>query len=541
MAGQKWSAGMAVGGAIAGGDKIAGLAVGNVDTLWTFTQAATFIAGALTTTGTGSTFVLQTSPTLITPVLGVATGTSLAITNQIWSGSVSTALTTLTGAIDGFRASAANASQLAAENTTNSGATAGGLVGMYSNDGAAMASGDRLGGLRMGGSSSASALRNSAGVFAFADQAWVDASAYGSRLEFQTTTNTTTALSTKAILSNAGLFALGATLANTAPGIKPSSTTLAVRLGDDSADAPLSAAAGTFSGTVSVINSTAPQRINIYEDAESSNTIYSRAFIDAGAASAGVLIIGSEHAGSTTSGTNLTKMQFNIDGVNKLDFAVTTAAVWTSSVALQAATFGAGGSTLATGAMAVNTSHCSLWNGGNYQWSNDTTPNGSADLILRRAAAATLQFGAADVNGSAVAQTLRAQSAVTGTDQNAANFTIQGSRQTGAGSTGQLIFQTSPKLASGATQGSYVTALTFTAPAVNMQPSTVLGNQALATTATDGFLYICTGAGAPSGVPTAFTGRVALYYDTTGHQLYIYDGAWLQPKTPAAAATVTWQ
>ncbi len=69
----------------------------------------------------------------------------------------------------------------------------------------------------------------------------------------------------------------------------------------------------------------------------------------------------------------------------------------------------------------------------------------------------------------------------------------------------------------------------------------VLNSAAIATNATDGFLYIATCAGTPTGVPTAFTGRVALVYDTTNHQFWIYDGAWLQPKTPAAAALVTWQ
>ena len=71
--------------------------------------------------------------------------------------------------------------------------------------------------------------------------------------------------------------------------------------------------------------------------------------------------------------------------------------------------------------------------------------------------------------------------------------------------------------------------------------SVVLGSAAVATSATDGFLYIPTSAGAPSGVPTAYTGRIALDYDTTNHQFWIYDGGWKQPKTPAGAATVTWQ
>lgn len=53
------------------------------------------------------------------------------------------------------------------------------------------------------------------------------------------------------------------------------------------------------------------------------------------------------------------------------------------------------------------------------------------------------------------------------------------------------------------------------------------GTAALATTATDGFLYIPGGAGAPTGVPTAYTGRVPLYVDTTNHKLHFYSGgAW---------------
>lgn len=57
--------------------------------------------------------------------------------------------------------------------------------------------------------------------------------------------------------------------------------------------------------------------------------------------------------------------------------------------------------------------------------------------------------------------------------------------------------------------------------------STVIGsNSALATNATDGFLYIPTSAGAPTGTPTAKTGKVAMEYDTSNNFLYVYNGAW---------------
>lgn len=61
---------------------------------------------------------------------------------------------------------------------------------------------------------------------------------------------------------------------------------------------------------------------------------------------------------------------------------------------------------------------------------------------------------------------------------------------------------------------------------VNGTVSTVLANAALATSATDGFIYIPTCAGAPTGVPTTRTGTVAMIYDTTNNNFYIYNGAW---------------
>lgn len=69
----------------------------------------------------------------------------------------------------------------------------------------------------------------------------------------------------------------------------------------------------------------------------------------------------------------------------------------------------------------------------------------------------------------------------------------------------------------------------------------VLGAAAVATNVNDGFVYIPTTAGQPTGTPTSYTGRVAIQYDTTNHQFWIYDSGWKQPKTPAAAAIITWQ
>lgn len=54
----------------------------------------------------------------------------------------------------------------------------------------------------------------------------------------------------------------------------------------------------------------------------------------------------------------------------------------------------------------------------------------------------------------------------------------------------------------------------------------VMGTGALGTTATNGFFYVDTCAGVPTGVPTAYTGRCPMVYDTTDNKLYVYNGAW---------------
>lgn len=55
----------------------------------------------------------------------------------------------------------------------------------------------------------------------------------------------------------------------------------------------------------------------------------------------------------------------------------------------------------------------------------------------------------------------------------------------------------------------------------------IVGTAALTTTATDGRLYIPTSAGAPTGIPSAYSGRVPLHFDTTNNKLWVYDGGWI--------------
>lgn len=53
-----------------------------------------------------------------------------------------------------------------------------------------------------------------------------------------------------------------------------------------------------------------------------------------------------------------------------------------------------------------------------------------------------------------------------------------------------------------------------------------VGNAAIATNAANGFLYIPTCAGTPTGTPTAKTGRAPIVWDSTNKKLYVYDGGW---------------
>lgn len=173
----------------------------------------------------------------------------------------------------------------------------------------------------------------------------------------------------------------------------------------------------------------------------------------------------------------------------------------------------------------------------NLSWTSGGPDATADDLILSRAAAATLQFGGADANPP-VAQTLRVQSVVAGTLNTAgADWTDKMSAGTGTAAGGKRIFQTAAASTSGTSQNSLATVLTLDGPG-----NVVCGNAAIATNATDGFLYVDSCAGSPSGTPTTFTGRVPLVFDTTNNQFWIYtSGSWHQPKTPAGAALVTWQ
>lgn len=59
---------------------------------------------------------------------------------------------------------------------------------------------------------------------------------------------------------------------------------------------------------------------------------------------------------------------------------------------------------------------------------------------------------------------------------------------------------------------------------IDANGNVVVNTAAIATNATNGFFYVPSCAGTPTGTPTAFTGRVPIVVDTTNNKLYFYSG-----------------
>ena len=113
---------------------------------------------------------------------------------------------------------------------------------------------------------------------------------------------------------------------------------------------------------------------------------------------------------------------------------------------------------------------------------------GSQDVFFLRKGAANWGFGAADA-ASPVAQTLAVQNVLGGTSNTAgANFTIAGSRGTGTGAGGDIIFQTAPAGGSGTTQNTLVTTFTIQDDGAVQLKSVTFANLP---TVANGYLIYC--------------------------------------------------
>ena len=153
----------------------------------------------------------------------------------------------------------------------------------------------------------------------------------------------------------------------------------------------------------------------------------------------------------------------------------------------------------------------------------------TSPAIIRSGAAAKIVLGDADA-AAPVAQTFSVQGVVAGTTNTAgAAWTIGGSISTGTGIGGSIVFATSTAGTTGTVQNAHANALELTG-----NKNVVIGNAALATDAVDGFLYIPSCAGTPTGTPTAYTGRVPLVWDSANDKLYVFDTSWKGGTVPGA-------
>lgn len=97
------------------------------------------------------------------------------------------------------------------------------------------------------------------------------------------------------------------------------------------------------------------------------------------------------------------------------------------------------------------------------------------------------------------------------------SFESDGTPGSGTDMPGRTVFSTSP-------DGSATLAERMR---IDKAGNVVVNTAAIATNATDGFLYVPTCAGTPTGTPTAYTGRAPIVIDTTNNKLYFYStGAW---------------
>lgn len=137
-----------------------------------------------------------------------------------------------------------------------------------------------------------------------------------------------------------------------------------------------------------------------------------------------------------------------------------------------------------------------------FGWENNgSAGGGTLDTILLRAAAATIQAGA-DVNGAAIAQTIQAANAITGTNVAGASLTARPGVGTGTGTISSFIVQSPTLGTTGTTAQTQATRLTVNQGGVKCSAPLWLDNAAVT--------------GLTPGALAALTTATIVIYDSTG-------------------------
>ncbi len=122
----------------------------------------------------------------------------------------------------------------------------------------------------------------------------------------------------------------------------------------------------------------------------------------------------------------------------------------------------------------------------------------SAGAKLVSISATTLQFGGSDA-AAPVAQTLQFQSVIAGTSNTAgATTTISGSRGTGTGTGGDIVFKTAKASTTGSTQNALATAFTISSLGMPVLPSFTAAQLAALSGVPSGAQAFCTDATSPT-------------------------------------------
>jgi len=293
--------------------------------------------------------------------------------------------------------------------------------------------------------------------------------------------------------------------------------------------------ASAASPTLALGNGANPTQLFVYNTVDTLNnpTNYERLALDFGVTLANIATIGTQAGGTGTAGRGF-QISVYPSATARLSFNIDSSSQWafnTGNAGLGGAVFFAQFQRIAIGTTSGGITAGIQCGNANYMgFASSASASGvnSDTTLFRDAAVGVLALGDFDSNTTATG--LR----VYKTTDNVSTNTAPTNYECGA-----FDWTTTASVLTIGTQAGGTGTLR---PTNIIGADIVVGTAALATNATDGFLYIPTCAGTPTGTPTTFTGRVPMVFDTTNSQFWFFTGgAWKQPKTPAAAAIVTWQ